>query len=107
VLVHPSIMEGGAHVVLEAVRAGTPVIASRMAGNVGMLGKRYAGYFDVGDDDALARLLVRARDDRAWLQKLERQCEKRSPLFDPQRERETLLKVMSRAFAAKAAQRLK
>ena len=38
VLVHASRMEGGAHVVLEAVRSGTPVLASRIDGNVGMLG---------------------------------------------------------------------
>ena len=38
-------MEGGAHVVMEAVRSGTPVLASRIAGNVGMLGADYAGYF--------------------------------------------------------------
>jgi putative glycosyltransferase (TIGR04348 family) len=107
VLVHPSVMEGGAHVVLEAVQAGTPVIASRMAGNVGMLGKGYAGYFEVGDDAALARLLVRARDDGAWLERLQRQCDKRSALFDPQRERETLRKVMARAFAAKSGGRLR
>ena len=37
VLVHPSRMEGGAHVVMEAVRSGTPVLASRISGNVGML----------------------------------------------------------------------
>ena len=32
VLVHPSRMEGGAHVVIEAVRSGTPVLASRIDG---------------------------------------------------------------------------
>src|SRR5690606_17615691 len=45
VLVHTSRMEGGANVVLEAVRCGTPVLASRIDGNVGMLGEAYAGYF--------------------------------------------------------------
>ena len=35
VLVHASRMEGGAHVVIEAVRSGTPVLASRIDGNVG------------------------------------------------------------------------
>ena len=46
VLVHTSAMEGGAHVLMEAVRSGTPVLASRVAGNVGMLGADYLGYFD-------------------------------------------------------------
>src|SRR5205085_6078459 len=53
VLVHTSAMEGGAHVIMEAVCSGTPVIASRIAGNVGMLGADYEGYFEHGDAAAL------------------------------------------------------
>jgi glycosyltransferase involved in cell wall biosynthesis len=49
VLVHASRIEGGAHVIAEAVRSGTPVIASRIEGNVGMLGADYAGYFECND----------------------------------------------------------
>ena len=45
VLVHTSAAEGGAHVIMEAVRSGTPVLASRIPGNVGMLGLDYPGYF--------------------------------------------------------------
>jgi putative glycosyltransferase (TIGR04348 family) len=86
VLVHPSVMEGGAHVVMEAARCGTPVIASRMAGNEGMLGSTYEGYFEVGDDVGLARLLERARDDAAWLARLTAAVEARAPLFSPQAE---------------------
>ncbi|MGL6109713.1 MAG: selenoneine biosynthesis selenosugar synthase SenB, partial [Rubrivivax sp.] len=48
VLVHASRMEGGAHVVIEAMRSGTPVIASRIDGNVGLLGNDYGGYFPAG-----------------------------------------------------------
>jgi putative glycosyltransferase (TIGR04348 family) len=90
VLVHPSRMEGGAHVVMEAVRAGTPVLASRIPGNVGMLGGDYAGCFEPGDASGLATLLQRARDDPAMLDTLRAQCERRAPLFDPERERATL-----------------
>jgi putative glycosyltransferase (TIGR04348 family) len=94
VLVHPSVMEGGAHVVMEAVRCGTPVIASRMPGNVGLLGQGYAGYFPVGDEAALAAMLVRARDEPKFLALLQRQCAARSRLFEPALEARTLLKVM-------------
>ena len=45
-LVHASRMEGGAHVIMEATLSGTPVLASRIDGNVGMLGADYAGYFE-------------------------------------------------------------
>ena len=90
VLVHPSRMEGGAHVVMEAVRAGTPVLASRIRGNVGMLGTDYAGCFEPGDAAGLATLLQRARDEPAMLDMLRAQCERRAPLFDPAREQATL-----------------
>ena len=56
-------MEGGAHVIMEAALCGTPVLASRVAGNVGMLGAGYGGYFPAGDAAALAALLRRCRED--------------------------------------------
>jgi glycosyltransferase involved in cell wall biosynthesis len=95
VLVHPSAMEGGAHVVMEAVRAGTPVLASRVPGNVGMLGRDYGGYFERGDAAGLAALLQRARDEPAMLQGLRAQCDQRAPLFDPAREQATLKSVLA------------
>ena len=91
VLVHASRMEGGAQVVIEAVASGTPVIASRIDGNLGLLGAGYAGCFDWGDDAALAALLQRARDDPAMLGGLQNQCAARAPLFSPAHERATLL----------------
>ena len=86
VLVHPSRMEGGAHVVIEAVRSATPVLASCIDGNLGLLGTGYDGYFPVGDAGALAALLQRLRDAPAMLAHLQRQCEARAVLFDPMRE---------------------
>jgi putative glycosyltransferase (TIGR04348 family) len=95
VLVHASAMEGGAHVVIEAVRSGTPVLASRIDGNVGLLGAGYSGYFDWGDAPGLAALLARSRDDPAMLAGLERQCAARAALFDPAHERRTLLALVA------------
>ena len=95
VLVHASVMEGGAHVVIEAVRSGTPVIASAIDGNLGLLGANYAGYFAWGDAKALATLLERARDEPAMLAALRRQCDARAPLFEPAHERATLLALMA------------
>ena len=86
VLVHPSRMEGGAHVVIEAVRSGTPVLASRIDGNVGLLGDAYDGYFPVGDGAALATLLERLRDDSGLLTHLQHQSAERAPMFDGSRE---------------------
>ena len=94
VLVHASAMEGGAHVVMEAVRSGTPVLASRISGNVGMLGGMYAGYFEPGDAAGLCQLLARSRDDAAMLPALQAQCAARAPLFEPAREEETLRRLL-------------
>lgn len=99
VLVHTSRMEGGAHVIMEAVLCGTPVLASRIAGNVGMLGADYGGYFPPGDAAALAALLRGARRDIVTaggkLAALQAQCEARAPLFDPAAEQAGLLGVLA------------
>ncbi|MBL0091074.1 MAG: TIGR04348 family glycosyltransferase [Piscinibacter sp.] len=95
VLVHPSRMEGGANVVVEAIRSGTPVLASRIAGNVGLLGDDYDGYFEPGDDAALATLLQRARDDADMLPALQRQTARRAPLFSPQAESAALHRLLA------------
>jgi putative glycosyltransferase (TIGR04348 family) len=96
VLVHPSVMEGGAHAVMEAVRSGTPVLAARVSGNVGMLGRNFRGYFEPGDAAGLAALLQQLRDEPAMLPMLRAQCEQRSPLFEPAREQATLKSVIAR-----------
>ena len=93
VLVHASKMEGGAHVVMEAVCSGTPVIASDIPGNVGMLGGDYHGYFPVGDARALALLLERCKDEHSFTDDLQRQCALRAPLFAPEAELAALLRV--------------
>ena len=86
VLVHPSVIEGGANVVVEAVTAGTPVIASRIAGNAGMLGDDYPGYFEPRDAAGLAALLVRALAEPRFAAALRRACDARRPLFRPAAE---------------------
>jgi putative glycosyltransferase (TIGR04348 family) len=93
-LVVPSRMEGGANVIVEAVVAGTPVLASDCAGNIGMLGGRYAGYFPVGDDAALAQLVQRCREQPAFLARLARQCAARAARFAPERERAALVRLI-------------
>ena len=92
-LVHCSRIEGGAHVLMEAVCSGTPVLASRIDGNVGLLGEDYAGYFEPGDASALVQLLLDSKvqgDGDALLSHLRGQCALRAPLFKPQAERAAL-----------------
>jgi putative glycosyltransferase (TIGR04348 family) len=94
-LVHMSRLEGGANVVIEAVRAGVPVLASRIDGNVGLLGRDYDGYFEVGDASALAELMLRANAEPPFLAHLRRQCAKREPLFDPATEARAVERLLS------------
>ncbi|GAB4172531.1 MAG: hypothetical protein Fur0039_13370 [Rhodocyclaceae bacterium] len=86
VMVISSRMEGGAHVVGEAIAHGVPVIASDIPGNRGMLGPDYPGYFPPGDEDALAAAALRAMRDPEWLARLTRAVQARAPLFDPRTE---------------------
>jgi putative glycosyltransferase (TIGR04348 family) len=89
VLVLSSVMEGGANVISEALVAGVPVLASRIAGSIGLLGEGYAGYFPLADTLALTRLMARVETDTAFYNELTAWCVQRAPLFHPDRERES------------------
>ncbi len=94
-LVHPSLAEGGANVVVEALRSGVPVLASHIDGNLGLLGADYAGTFAAGDAAALAALMRRFMDDAGFAALLRAQCARREPLFRPAAEQRAV-----RALAA-------
>jgi putative glycosyltransferase (TIGR04348 family) len=94
-LVHPSVLEGGANVIVEAITAGTPVIASKMSGNVGMLGANYAGYFPVGDAAALVDSLRRCLSDQNLMTRLSTACKARAALFAPSEEKQRLLRIVA------------
>jgi putative glycosyltransferase (TIGR04348 family) len=85
-MVLSSVSEGGANVISEAIVAGVPILASRVDGNVGLLGADYRGYFRVGDTKALARLLRRIETDRLFVERLHHTIARRAPLFKPERE---------------------
>jgi putative glycosyltransferase (TIGR04348 family) len=102
VLVHPSRMEGGAHVVIEALRSGTPVLASRIDGNVGLLGPGYGGYFEPGDAAGLAERLAQARRDPDMLRSWMRQAEPLLASFEPAAEAAALRAVIEPLLARPA-----
>lgn len=87
IFVLSSRMEGGANVLSEAIVAGVPILASRIDGNVGILGADYPGLFDVCDTRELARLLSLAETNTAFQSDLCRRVKKLAPLFNPKRER--------------------
>lgn len=100
VMVISSRMEGGANVVCEALACGVPVIASRVPGNVGMLGARYPGYYPFGDERKLARLIIRAECDLEYWRLLKHACAARAPLVAPKEERQGLKKLVAAAIRA-------
>ena len=93
-MVISSRMEGGANVVSEALANNVPVIASRISGNIGLLGRDYAGYYALEGERALARLLSRAETDVAFYRKLAAQCRARKPLVTHASERNALHRVL-------------
>ena len=95
-MVISSRMEGGANVVCEALRIGVPVIASRIPGNVGLLGARYGGYFVPEDERSLARLIRRAMLDRPFYRTLKKQVGALRGMVAPRNEARALLGALRR-----------
>jgi putative glycosyltransferase (TIGR04348 family) len=96
-----SIMEGGANVVSEALVAGLPILASAIAGSIGLLGRDYPGYFPVGDTAALTALLHRTETDASFLDSLRAHCATRAPLFSPDHERDAWAALLGELSDAK------
>jgi len=80
-------LEGGSNVVSEALASRVPVLSTRIAGSVGVLGPSYPGFVDVGDAAALAERILRAEEDRAFLAELEAGVARARGLVEPTRER--------------------
>jgi len=92
-------IEGGANVISEAVVDYVPLLATRIPGNVGLLGEDYPGYFEPGDTEGLAELLYRAETDRDFYQALKTHCALLARQFRPEKEVkawEKLIKELSR-----------
>jgi putative glycosyltransferase (TIGR04348 family) len=94
VLLHPSKDEGGATVIVEALQSGTLVIASNCAGNVGLLGADYPGFFAVGDADAALLLLLRVERDADFVRALATAGRLRARLTTPAREARALTRLV-------------
>ena len=99
-MVISSRMEGGAHVVSEAIACGVPVLASDIPGNRGLLGSDYPGYYPLADEAALARLMLRVENDKRFVLALERGVAKRRHLADAEAERSALDALVRSADSA-------
>jgi putative glycosyltransferase (TIGR04348 family) len=90
-------MEGSSNVLSEALASGVPVIASKIAGLIGTLGKTFPGYFPVGDTKKLTDLLLKAESDPTFYRALKRHCARAAKWVRPKRELDSwrrLLKEM-------------
>lgn len=95
-MVISSRMEGGAHVVSEAIALGIPVIASDIPGNRGLLGDDYPGYYPVGDELRLANLLYRAEKMPDFYSLLKKHIDVRKNLITPEREKRSIQELMTK-----------
>lgn len=105
-MVISSRMEGGANVVSEACVAGLPVIASDIAGNRGLLGKDYGGYYPVAETAALRACLLRAERDPGWLHQLAQQVRSGRERFLPETECEQLQRIIGACLLSKGPDRM-
>jgi putative glycosyltransferase (TIGR04348 family) len=87
-LVLSSLMEGGASVIAEAVVCEVPVLCSKVAGNIGMLGPDYPGYFKPRDSAELRERLRSLEDEPESWEQLRQQVLAHQPRFSPEAERE-------------------
>lgn len=94
VLVLSSKIEGGANVISEAVVDYVPILASRIPGNIGLLGEDYPGYFEPGDTDMLTELMLRVEQDEDFFQELKTRCALLARQFRPETEEEAWRKLV-------------
>ena len=90
--INSSILEGGANAVLEAMTMGVPVLASRIEGNVGLLGNDYPGYFEEG---RMAKALQAIMDQRVDLDEWNRLLADRLRVFSRERESKSWLELLT------------
>jgi putative glycosyltransferase (TIGR04348 family) len=100
-MVISSRMEGGANVVSEALIANVPVIASKISGNIGMLGEDYPGYFPAGNERALAKLILRAETEPDFYRSLRSHCRARKKKISAAQEKAALKSAIASACEAK------
>jgi glycosyltransferase involved in cell wall biosynthesis len=69
-LIHPSLDEGGANIISEALVAEIPILASDAPGNLGLLGESHPGIFSRQDARQLAQLVLRFSEDGRFRRQL-------------------------------------
>lgn len=94
--INTSLIEGGANSVGESIMLGVPVLASKIEGNVGMLGEDYAGYFSAESHQELAEIMERVIEEADFLAMLRAQVRVRQEKFSRENEKQDWMKVIQK-----------
>ncbi len=92
--INTSLAEGGANSVGESIALGRPVLASKIEGNIGMLGEDYDGYFAADSPSELAKLMKKICHESSYQVHLEKQVLKQSAKYSRENERKGWLALL-------------
>jgi putative glycosyltransferase (TIGR04348 family) len=94
--------EGGANAVSEALALDVPILATRIPGNVGILGADHPGLYEADDAGALAGLIERAEQEPAFLELLASAGRSRAWIAERPRERAAWQSLLAEIGASPA-----
>lgn len=94
ILSHPTLVDSGPSALIESLSLQTPIIASNIDGNRGILGDDYEGVFDLKHPDKFLELIEKSLHNPDFYQKLEEQCKKQSKLFTKAKEKKALKNLL-------------
>ena len=100
-MVISSTQEGGANVISEAIIANVPVIASKISGNVGLLGPQYPAYYPQKNEHALAKIIVKAETNLNFLDSILHYYQSIKKFYLPEKEHKDWLLLVNKVMAAK------
>jgi glycosyltransferase involved in cell wall biosynthesis len=98
-LLNTSAAEGASNALVEALASGIPVLASRVPGNLGLLGPAHPGLFPPGDAGALAEALIRFTRDAHFRAELGAASRSLAPRHQPAEELASWRALLSRLAA--------
>ncbi len=93
--INSSFSEGGANAVAESIVLGTPVLASRIEGNIGLLGEDYIGYYECDNARSLANLMQRTMQDQGFREALQQQTVSLAKRFATINEQAALTQLLN------------
>ena len=82
----------------EALSDYVPIIASKMPGNIGLLGKDYPGYFQVGNSQSLANLIAKIEENSDFLSELRQAVSSLEPGTRPEVEHATWAELLRKIW---------